>query len=343
MSSAPASVGCAVSVIRLPSATASVRTPLIVAVGLDADLEPLAAAVGAGDKHWRAYLSTQAVAGKPAVNARDRIGKGPWYNAKGALVATSVSHLHGDKLKEARIGNALNWATALTEKGEPVKRTGDTPNEHDILTGSQPDGRAFGNADDRTCKNWTSSTQGAAMVNAVDWLFTRLRVDGEVLDLAGSTFTGFRRVLDMRRGVLTRELTWETAGGKRLKVTFLRFTAMHATRVGCQRVTVEPLNFSGEVHLRCGLDFDTHYEIGAGWDQTGTGLARAKHINFWTCDRKGAAGEGWGEIAYQDAFRMEARTPFCGLPFWCTAIESTPRPVLFTPISGTSSILLLLR
>lgn len=125
--------------------------------GADAHCQQLAAAVGAGDKPWRAYLSTQAEPGKPAVNARDRIGKGPWYNVKGALVAYNVAHLHGDNPEEARIGNALNWSTALTEKGNPVKRSGDTPNEHDILTGSKPDGRAFGNDDDRTCKNYTSS------------------------------------------------------------------------------------------------------------------------------------------------------------------------------------------
>lgn len=138
-------------------------------------------------------------------------------------------------------------------------------------------------------------TQGAAMINAVDWLHTRLRVDGEQLDLARSRFSGFRRELDMRRGVLTRELVWETAGGKRIKVGFVRFTDLRDTRVGCQRITLEPLNFSGTVQLRSGLDFGTHYEIGAGWDQTGAGgfQREGQVINFWTCERKGAAGEGW--------------------------------------------------
>lgn len=132
--------------------------------GADAHCQKLAAAVGAGDKTWRAYLSTQASGKQPAVNARDRIGTGPWYNVQGALVARSVSHLHGDVHEEARIGNALNWRTALTETGQFVKRSGDTPNEHDILTGSTPDGRAFpADAGDRTCKNYTSSAEDGAV------------------------------------------------------------------------------------------------------------------------------------------------------------------------------------
>lgn len=132
--------------------------------GADAHCQKLAAAVGAGDKTWRAYLSTQASGKQPAVNARDRIGTGPWYNVQGALVARSVSHLHGDVHDEARIGNALNWRTALTETGQFVKRSGDTPNEHDILTGSTPDGRAFpADAGDRTCKNYTSSAEDGAV------------------------------------------------------------------------------------------------------------------------------------------------------------------------------------
>ncbi|MGC3944550.1 MAG: hypothetical protein QM762_08535 [Chryseolinea sp.] len=126
--------------------------------GADAHCQKLAASAGAGAKTWHAYLSTQAREGQPAINARDRIGTGPWYNVKGALVARDVGHLHGDTLDEARIGNALNWATALTEKGDSVKRAGDQPNQHDILTGSLPDGRAFASdGPDRTCKNYTSS------------------------------------------------------------------------------------------------------------------------------------------------------------------------------------------
>jgi maltose phosphorylase len=138
-------------------------------------------------------------------------------------------------------------------------------------------------------------TQGAAMISTVDWLYTRLWVDGEQLDLAKSKFSGFIRQLDMRRGILTREFTWETASGKQLLVTFTRLTNMQSTRVGCQRITVKPLNFSGEVKIRCGLDFNTHYEIGAGWDQTvkGGGQRSGQIINFWTCTRKGPAGDGW--------------------------------------------------
>jgi hypothetical protein len=138
--------------------------------GADAHCQKLAAAVGAGNRTWRAYLSTQSWDGKPPIHARERIGTGPWYNVKGALIARDVAHLHGDNLEDARIGNAVNWATALTEQGQSVKRAGDTPNEHDILTGSQPDGRAFVNdTSDRTCKNYTSSAaDGAAQVGHFD-------------------------------------------------------------------------------------------------------------------------------------------------------------------------------
>ncbi|MGH9308068.1 MAG: lectin, partial [Vicinamibacterales bacterium] len=102
--------------------------------GADAHCQALAKAAGAGDRTWRAYLSTQ---GPNAVNARDRIGKGPWHNVKGQSVARDLEHLHGDTLDLARMGNTLTRVTALTEKGEPVKGAGDKPNQHDILTGSQ--------------------------------------------------------------------------------------------------------------------------------------------------------------------------------------------------------------
>jgi hypothetical protein len=128
--------------------------------GADNQCQTLAQAAGAGAKTWRAYLSTQAADGKPAVNARDRIGKGPWQNAKGAVVAKDVTELHG--------ANGLTKQTALNEKGEVVNGRGDTPNRHDALTGSQPDGTAFAAGEDRTCKNWTSSTQGAAMLGHID-------------------------------------------------------------------------------------------------------------------------------------------------------------------------------
>jgi hypothetical protein len=128
--------------------------------GADNYCQTLAQAAGAGGKTWRAYLSTQAADDKPAINARDRIGKGPWQNAKGAVVAKDVAELHG--------ANNLTKQTALSEKGDVINGRGDTPNRHDVLTGSQPDGTAFAGSDDRTCKNWTSSTQGAAMVGHSD-------------------------------------------------------------------------------------------------------------------------------------------------------------------------------
>ena len=126
--------------------------------GADAHCQSLAAAVGAGTRTWHAYLSTQATEG--AVNARDRIGRGPWYNAKAPLIARDLDELHGM--------NMLTKDTALTEKGAVVNGRGDTPNMHDILTGSQPDGKAFPPGNDMTCKNWTSSTVGSAMLGHSD-------------------------------------------------------------------------------------------------------------------------------------------------------------------------------
>ena len=129
--------------------------------GADKHCAALAAAAGATAKTWHAYLSTQAADGKPAVNARDRIGKGPWQNAKGVVVARSVADLHS-------AANNLSKQTSLSEKGEVINGRGDTPNRHDALTGSQVDGTAFPAGEDRTCKNWTSSTQGAAMLGHID-------------------------------------------------------------------------------------------------------------------------------------------------------------------------------
>ena len=126
--------------------------------GADKLCQSLAAAVGAGGREWRAYLSTQ---GSGAVNARDRIGNGPWQNVKGVVVAKNVADLHG-------ASNNLTKQTALTEKGEMVNGRGDTPNMHDILTGSQTDGTAFAGADDRTCGNWTKSGDGSAMLGHHD-------------------------------------------------------------------------------------------------------------------------------------------------------------------------------
>jgi hypothetical protein len=128
--------------------------------GADNQCQTLAQAAGAGAKTWRAYLSTQAADGNPAINARDRIGNGPWTNAKGVVIAKDVAELQG--------ANKIDKQSALNEKGEVISGFGDTPNRHDILTGSQPDGTAFPPETDRTCKNWTSSTQGAAMVGHSD-------------------------------------------------------------------------------------------------------------------------------------------------------------------------------
>jgi hypothetical protein len=126
--------------------------------GADRHCQALAQAAGAGAKTWRAYLSTQ---GPGAVNARDRVGSGPWQNAKGVVIARSVDDLHGP-------GNNLTKQTALNEKGEMVNGRGDRPNMHDILTGSSPDGRALAGAEDRTCGNWAKSGQGAAMAGHHD-------------------------------------------------------------------------------------------------------------------------------------------------------------------------------
>ena len=135
--------------------------------GADAYCQQLGAAAGRGGVTWHAYLSTQ---GAGAVNARDRIGNGPWYNANGAMVAMNVGQLHGDTLDQARIGNALGKQFSLSEKKERINGVGDTPNQHDILTGSQPDGRAYTDAMDHTCSNWTSNATGtgAAQVGHSD-------------------------------------------------------------------------------------------------------------------------------------------------------------------------------
>jgi hypothetical protein len=136
--------------------------------GADAHCQKLAGAAGAGAKTWRAYLSVPgtfasgSTPGTPSVDARDRIGNGPWFNAKGELVARDLNHLHN--------GNNMSKATALDEKGGVVKGRGDTPNEHDILTGSRADGTAFAPQTDTTCKAWTSSGEGSAIVGHHDGL-----------------------------------------------------------------------------------------------------------------------------------------------------------------------------
>jgi hypothetical protein len=152
--------------------------------GADAHCQMLAAAVGAGDT-WRAYLSTTASGGQPAVNARDRIGTGPWYNFNGVMVAESVADLHSDN-------NQLSKENSLNEKGEMVNGRGDDPNRHDILTGTNLDGTAS----DATCDNWTSSGEGSANVghhdrqgggaNPTSWNFSHASRGCSQDDLRGS-------------------------------------------------------------------------------------------------------------------------------------------------------------
>ncbi len=131
--------------------------------GADAHCQGLAAAVGAGDRTWRAYLSTQASGGQPAANARDRIGEGPWFNAVGVRIAANLDDLHYNNAN-------INYQHALNERGGQVNSgaNGDSPNHHDILTGTQLNGTAFAPGQDRTCNNWTSSGEGNAMVGHHD-------------------------------------------------------------------------------------------------------------------------------------------------------------------------------
>jgi hypothetical protein len=136
--------------------------------GADRYCQVLAVAAGLGNITFHAYLSTQAANGQPAINARDRIGSGPWYNVKGVLIAKNLSDLHGDTLDSARNGNGISKAEALTEKGELVKGLGDTPNQHDMMTGSKLDGTAYTDNEDHTCHNWTSSSDGHAQLGHSD-------------------------------------------------------------------------------------------------------------------------------------------------------------------------------
>jgi hypothetical protein len=134
--------------------------------GADRHCQNLAAAAAAGGRTWRAYLSAAPAQGQPPVNARDRIGNGPWHNARGVLIARDVTDLHGDIHRDR---NSINKEFALNEKGEQVKGRGDTPNQHDILTGSDSHGRVLlGSAAITTCNNWTSNAAGNAMVGHHD-------------------------------------------------------------------------------------------------------------------------------------------------------------------------------
>jgi hypothetical protein len=136
--------------------------------GADAYCQQLGAAAGRGGVTWHAYLSQQAKDGMPAVNARDRIGSGPWYNQRGQMVARDLGTLHGDTIDQARVGNALGKQVSLNDKGMPTNGVGDMPNQHDILTGSRPDGTAFPDAADHTCNNYTSSSMGNVQLGHAD-------------------------------------------------------------------------------------------------------------------------------------------------------------------------------
>ena len=134
--------------------------------GADANCQQLGTAAGRGAPVvWHAYLSTQ---GPNAVNARDRIGNGPWFNSRGGRIGNSVAQLHGDDANDARVGNAMGKQISLTEKQTVVNGVGDMPNTHDILTGSQPDGRAYTDGMDHTCNNWTSNGMGTAQLGHSD-------------------------------------------------------------------------------------------------------------------------------------------------------------------------------
>lgn len=135
--------------------------------GADAHCQALAAAAGS-TKSWHAYLSTQARPGQPAVNARDRIGSGPWYNSKSGIMAADLNELHGDTLESAQQGNGMWKLSLLNEKGQIIPGEADNGNVHDILTGSTTDGRAFTDNAEHTCNNWTSSTTGSVRVGHSD-------------------------------------------------------------------------------------------------------------------------------------------------------------------------------
>ena len=136
--------------------------------GADQHCETLAQAAGTGNRTWRAYLSTLPAGGQPGVNARDRIGEGPWYNANGQIIATNVEDLHGDIQRDR---NNIRKPTAVDESGDEVDGVGDQPNQHDILTGSDSRGHVLlGAPDTTTCSNWTSNSDGRAMVGHHDRL-----------------------------------------------------------------------------------------------------------------------------------------------------------------------------
>lgn len=136
--------------------------------------------------------------------------------------------------------------------------------------------------------------KSGAMINAVDWLYTRISIEGEQLDLAAVCLSDFKRILDMKNLVYRREFVWHLRSGRQIKMTFLRFLSMHMTKIGCQRILLEPLNFSGQADIVLGLDFNTRYEIASGWTQTRTTGSRdsERGKNFWNEVKKDADDTG---------------------------------------------------
>jgi hypothetical protein len=137
--------------------------------GADAHCAQLAAEAGLPNRQWRAYLSTQATPTSRPVNARDRIGEGPWFNVERVRIARNLAHLHGDTAALARAGNLVSQGSALTERGGRIGGKGDPVLRHDILTGSTDDGRAYDNRFDRTCRNWSyAGPEGSAQIGHSD-------------------------------------------------------------------------------------------------------------------------------------------------------------------------------
>ncbi|MCE5185941.1 MAG: hypothetical protein LLF76_07430 [Planctomycetaceae bacterium] len=155
--------------------------------------------------------------------------------------------------------------------------------------------------------------KGGAMINAVDWLYLRITLDGEALDLAKAKFREFRRTLNMREFTYTRSFIWQTHSGKELKITFIRFASMDSTEMGCQRICLEPLNFSGPAEIICGLDGNTKYEIGSGWNQTqATGAAEsAAGTNFWKEVKKETAGRWCSLLVQTQGTGFQLFSSFC--------------------------------
>lgn len=173
--------------------------------------------------------------------------------------------------------------------------------------------------------------KSGAMINAVDWLFTRIRIDDEQLDLAAVKFSGFKRILDMKKFVYTREFIWHLQSGGKIKITFIRFLNMHTTKMGCQRILLEPLDFSGKADVVLGLDFNTRYEIASGWNQTETtGSAESnKGENFWREIEKSAD---------DTSCRIMSRTKGTGFQLFSSFRMVTNQPVTTQTLSNDKFI-----